>query len=188
MIGYEKASSEVMTVIDKVMLLHHKPLVDAGVTLQVLMVHKYDKDDELVPAMVVRGHVALAKTSITSHQDRARGIPDAKLVIDAEWGWGRLAESRREFLIRHELTHLIVVTEELVESEVTVSRPKLDDCGRPKLKIRHHDYEIGGFDSLLEEGEASMEAREITLFMDSHSQYSLFPLQGTKEVKVKVTA
>lgn len=184
-IGYEKASSEIMTVIDKVMLLHHKPLVDAGVTLQVLLVHKYDANDELVPAMLVRGHVALAKTSITSHQDRARGIADAKLTIDAEYGWSRLPEAGREALVDGELTGIQLITEDEVESEVTVTRVKLDDCGRPKLKLIPPDIRIVGRAAMLERyGEASMETKQIRHFQQSTGQYALFQMPGTKQVKV----
>lgn len=186
MIGYETAPSEVMTVIDKVMLLHHKDLVDAGVTLSVTMVHKYDKDDELVPAMMVRGHVCLAKTSITSHADRARGVPDAKMVIDAEWGWARLSEGRREALVHDCLLRFQVQTEEQEDGEVTIQRPKLDDCGRPKLKLRHPDIHIVGFSDTLEKyGESAPVAREITLFVEKHGQYALFEMPGTKKVTVK---
>ena len=185
-ISYEKATEEVMHVIEKMLLLHHKDLIDAGVTLQVLMAHKYNKDDELVPPMMVRGQQVLAKTSITSHQDRARGIPDAKMVIDTEWGWARLPEFGREALIDHELEHLQIVTEEQGEGDVTVTQPKLDDCGRPKLKIKHHDWELTGFAAVAERhGEAAIEVREMTRWQENYGQFALFPLSSTKEVKVK---
>ena len=52
--------------------------------------------------------------------------------------WPSWTNEQRESLIDHELYHL----EQHQESD---GSPKLDDCGRPKLFLRKHDFHFGGF-------------------------------------------
>ena len=177
--GYEKASKEVIGMVERVMHDHHLELEAAGVTIQTLFAHKYDTEGEPVPAMKQRGQMILAKTSITSLQDRARGIDDAKLVIDRTYGWERLSDSRRAALIDHELCHLNLT----LDQDGLV---KQDDRGRPKLHMRHHDWELTGFAEVCERhGEAAVEVHEMVRWQESYGQFAMFPLKGTTEVKVK---
>ena len=177
-IGYDKAPKEVIALVQKVMHDSHLELETAEVTVQVLFAHKYDKDGEAEPAMKTRGQIVVAKTSITNLQDRTRGIPDAKLVIDRTFGWERLADARRAALIDHELTHLNLTLDQ--DGQV-----KLDDRGRPKLHMRHHDWELTGFQEVCERnGEAAVEVYEMVRWQETYGQYALFPMRGVKEVKV----
>lgn len=175
--GYDKAPKEVLSVVEAAMHDHHAELEAAGVTIQVLFAHKYDADGEPEPAMKTRGQQILAKVSITNLQDRTRGIADAKLVIDREYGWARLSEFRRAALIDHELTHLNLTMDQ-------DGMVKLDDRGRPKLHMRHHDFEIAGFGEILgRHGEAAVEAEQIRRFSEEYGQLCLFPLPGTTLVQ-----
>lgn len=176
--GYDKAPKEVMAVVDRVMHEHHAELEGAGVTIQVLLAHQYDKDGEPLPAMKTRGQQVLAKVSITNLQDRTRGLADAKLVIDREFGWSHLSDSRRAALIDHELTHLNLTVDQ-------DGMTKLDDRGRPKLHMRHHDWELTGFAEVAERhGEAAVEVHEMIRWQEAYGQFALFGLPGTKEVKI----
>lgn len=180
-VTYEQApEAEVGKMIAEVMQQHHPLLNGAGVTIEALFARNYDKDGQAEPAIVVRGQACAAKISITNLSDRVRGIADAKLIIDAEYGWNRLAESRRIAMIDHELCHL----EPAVDKDGV---PKLDDHGRPKLKIRHHDWELTGFADVAERhGEAALEVHQIVRWEESYGQLALFPLKGLAEVKLTV--
>jgi putative metallopeptidase len=177
---YDKAPLVVQTTVLEVLHQHHGDLESAGVTLNILFAYQYDKDGEALPAMKVRGHQALAKISITSLPDRVRGLPDAKLVFDREFGWVRLSDSRRQALIDHELTHLMLVFD--AEGDL-----KLDDCNRPKLKLRHHDWELTGFDAVAKRhGEAAVEIHEIIRWQEEYGQACLFPIQGVIETRTRI--
>jgi len=175
---YEKVPAEVRNLVETVLTHHHQELMTAHITLNILFAFSYDKDGEPLPAKKIRGHQALAWTSVTSLQARARGLPDAKIVIDRCFGWERLAESRRTALIDHELTHLALVFDK--DGDM-----KEDDLGRPKLQLRHHDWELTGFAEVAERhGEAAVEVHEMVRWEEAYGQYALFPLKGTTEVKV----
>lgn len=180
-VGYDIAPDKVTKVVNKVLHDYHGELEAADVTIQVLFAHKYDNDGEPEPTMKTRGQVVLAKIAITNLQDRTRGIPDAKLVIDRSFGWDQLTDTRRVALVDHELTHLQLTLDK-------VGNVKKDDRGRPKLHMRHHDWELTGFAEVCERhGEAAVEVREIVLWQETYGQYALFPLQGTDQTTVKVT-
>lgn len=182
-VTYEQApEAEVGAMVARVMAEHHKHLHELGVTIETLFARRYNKDDEPEPAIVIRGQVCGAKISITSLQDRVRGIADAKLIIDAEYGWNRLAQTARIAMIDRELCHLTLATDK-------EGNPKVDDRGRPKLKYQHFDYEISGFTSCLENhGEASIEARQIRLFQELNGQYCLFQTPASLEVNLATSA
>jgi hypothetical protein len=177
---YDLAPKEITALAAKVMHAHHGDLESAGVTIHVLVAYCYDKAGEPQPAMKLRGHPVLARTSITSLQDRVRGLPDAKIVIDREYGWTRLSESRREALVDRELTKLVLQFDD--EGDL-----KLDDHSRPKLKIKPYDWSIEGYESVAARyGEASVEIQQVTRWSEQWGQLALFPLAGTKPVTMEV--
>ena len=180
-VGYEKAPREVVEAVDAVIEEYHPDLKDAGVTIQVLFAHLYNKDGDAEPAMRTRGQMVLAKIAITNLQDRTRGIPDAKLIIDREYGWQRLSESRRAALIDHELTHLNLT----LDSDGVV---KTDDRGRPKLHTRHHDWELTGFEEVVERhGEAALEISQMAHWQEQYPRVVTM-IFGSKKVEVEVGA
>jgi hypothetical protein len=132
------------------MRAHRKDLHDAGLRLAVLMASapRDQNDEPKGPAIKVRGHAAHATIKITSLKDRVAGMADAVLILDED-EWDTFAEPRRHAIIDHELTHLHLV---LLGPGV----PDTDDCGRPRLKMRRHDWEVGGFTEVCErhKGEA----------------------------------
>lgn len=173
-ITYERASDETQRLINRVLIEHHGELHDAGVRIDALMACKIDRETgEQSQALKDRNYPIAAKIQVTSYADRVRGIADAKLTIDA-YAWSRLPETRREALIDHELEHLDVV----IDKEGQIKR---DDLGRPKLKIRPHDFELGWFTAVAERhGEAAIEVREIQHFHERWGQLCLFPMAGTE--------
>jgi hypothetical protein len=79
-------------------------------------------------------------------RDRAAGGADVQILLDAE-RWKDLSDRRRRGLLHHELHHIQLVDAKPVHKPGEPERweCKLDTIGRPKVTIRPHDYEAGGF-------------------------------------------
>lgn len=139
---FEEADQDVRDVLNTAIDRWHKPLRDAGVTFNLLTVRNVNKDGEsLGGALKHHGYAALAVVKINSHENRAKGLADATILIDAE-RWQEQSDHERLALLDHECAHLEVSYKDTAGGGTQV---KLDDLGRPKLKIRLHDYHIGGF-------------------------------------------
>jgi hypothetical protein len=151
-----RRADDLVPLAEKAMRDYHRDLADAGVTVEVLTVHAGTS-----PALKHHGYPALAVIKPMSQKDRAAGSADARILIDAE-KWDGLDDPRRLALLDHELTHL-----ELVRDEEGAVRE--DDCGRPKLRTRPHDFELGGFEEVVGRHKAS--APESRSFYDAHKVF-----------------
>jgi hypothetical protein len=59
---------------------------------------------------------------------------------------------------------------------------KTDDCGRPKLRLRPHDFEIAGFDAIIERhGAAAVEARATRALFTRMEQRSFEFMEPARE-------
>jgi hypothetical protein len=87
------------------------------------------------------GYRAAATVKVNGLKDRAAGCADVRLVVDGN-GWVKWDRKRRQSVLDHELFHLTVRYHESGE----VIR---DDLGRPKLKMRLHDHQIGVFEEVI---------------------------------------
>jgi hypothetical protein len=169
-VSYTICGEETQKLIKAAMDTHHANLSEAGVTVHAIFAESYNKDGERLPAVKVHGIPASAKVSITSLEDRVRGIADAKMTID-RGEWGGMSESRKIALLDHELTHLVLL--------------KLDDIGRPTLKLRHHDWELTGFAEVVERhGEASCEAAQFARFEETYGQLMLFDQKTLRNIGI----
>lgn len=141
---YQKANAALERAVEDVMKRYHGPLRDAGVTVDLLVAYGTQDESGLVrsPAIKVHGVEAKAVVRILSLKDRAAGRSDAEIVIDGdhldEWADEELAA-----VIDHELTHLELCT---VASGQQAGAIRRDDLGRPRLKMRPHDRDVGWFD------------------------------------------
>jgi len=157
-IGYEHCPPEVIRLLEDAMTRWHPELVEAVVEIKPLFALAYSRSGEAIPAIKVRGHAAIAKIKITKLEDRVRGMGDATLLIDGA-KWERMGHNARLAMLDHELEHLDVDPE------------KLDDAGRPKLKMRHHDWELSGFDEVMKrQGENSIELQNVALLKERFAQ------------------
>jgi len=165
---YEPADDDVLELLAEVMREHHLPLHQVGTRISVVMAACEVKGEER-PAMLLRGQVVAAKIQITSLVDRARGLADAKLTI-CQFSWDRLSEPSRVALLDHELEHLELNGEPNTEA-------CLDDRGRPRLRMRHHDWELAGFAAVAERHrEAAVEVQEVKRFQaEIGEQLGLWP-------------
>ena len=140
---------EIREVLREVERLYHQPLADAGVTYEILAA--WPGENQL-HAVLLHGWPCLATIKINSVKDRIRGLPDVLLTVDAEH-WHESERRERLALIDHELNHL----EPRRNDEGTFAT---DDAGRPRLKLRPHDWQIGGFDLIVKRhGRAAAELR-----------------------------
>ena len=90
--------------------------------------------------LMLRGYPAAAIAKIIAFDHRQDDRKDAEIKIDFKW-WEQADDARRLALMDHELTHFDVQRND--EGFV-----KCDDLGRPKLKTKHHDFYLGGFDDV----------------------------------------
>ena len=150
---YSIANEEVNLTIQKVMRENHGDLHAEGVTITALIARSEDG-----PALKVGGREALGCIRVTKLTERTLGLGDALMILDGESmpAWSSM---RLQAVIDHELRHLV-----LSKSKKT-GEIQRDDEGRPKLRIRPHDFEFGWFARTAElYGEESYEvsqAREI---------------------------
>lgn len=165
-IGYDHCPAEVEEMLQSAMTKWHPELVEAKVEIRPLFALAYSRSGEAIPAIKVRGHAVLAKIKITSLEDRVRGLGDATMLIDGA-RWERMGHNARLALLDHELEHL------------QVDEEKLDDAGRPKIKMKHHDWELAGFDDVMKrQGENSIELQNVALLKERFAQLLIpFPDQ-----------
>ena len=156
MATYRQADEDVLDIIGVLMATpHHQDLRDAGVRVGARFAFAAVDEKTGEPkghALKHHGWPAAAVVKIVSQKDRVSGMPDAMIDIDGmawEQDW---SNERKRAVLDHELTHLLVQRDD--EGNI-----KLDDCCRPKLKMRPHDAEIGVFYDVVERfGEAAIEA------------------------------
>lgn len=166
---YAKADKDVHEQVVEVMRLYHDELTKQKVRVGVVMAYgPVDKDGgKTGPAIKDRGWPCLARIKINSLADRVEGKPDATLTLDDDGDrWGSMSAAEQNALIDHELEHLV-----LVEDKEMPGHWKRDDLGRPKLKIRPHDWEFNGFASVARRHEeASQEVIQAAVLRDMFGQ------------------
>lgn len=135
------------------------------------------------PAVSHDGYPAHAKIKITSLVDRNLGVGDAVITLDGTH-WNTLdslpnGEAKKRALLDHELYHL-----ELVKDDE--DNAQSDDIGRPRLRIRRHDWQIGGFQEVAQRhGEAAYEQSQLRRMLELHQQLLLpFP-RGVTSISIE---
>ena len=141
---YTDAGEEVKPYLDQVLSGIHQALHEEGVTfcLQFAFRKTADGEDADRPAISHHGYPALALISVGKLRDRAAGHADVRILIDGR-RWQDLSEPEKTAVLDHELEHLVLIR----DVDGTVKR---DDVGRPKLKLRPHDCQIGLFFSVVQ--------------------------------------
>lgn len=147
---YSNANDAVTVAIQRMREEYHDYL--AGVQIGALFI--FDSEDSSEPVLKHGGYPAWAYVRITPLRDRAAGMPDAMIVVDRAC-WMTLGPAAGDALMDHELTHL----ERVVDKES--GEGICDVLGRPKLKIRKHDHQMGWFDEVAQRhGEHSPEVHQ----------------------------
>lgn len=135
---FTKAPQEIVDLVGEAMKLYHPALLEhePPVTIAVVMAEAVVDDDgnPKGSAMEQRGHAIMACVKVVAPELRVLGLADVLLKIDAD-RWPLLSKEEKLAVLDHELTHIEL-------------KGDLDDGGRPKIKMRHHDWEMGGFDEV----------------------------------------
>lgn len=141
---YQDSESEIHKQMLRVMDQFHQPLKSYGVTVATIVVEDVDSDGARTgkPALKLHGSPAYAIVKINSLKDRVEGKSDATIFLDGEH-WGQASEAEKVAILDHELHHLLPVLDE--DANLVA-----DDAGRPKLKMRPHDFQVGWFHTIAE--------------------------------------
>jgi hypothetical protein len=144
---YRPADPEVADLLQEVMNADHPRLAEAGVTVLLQFA-----EAEGGPALKLHGYPAYAIVKVVGLKDRAAGLPDCRIAIDQS-AWEGHDDAWQKALLSHELEHVVVQEDEH-------GKVKEDDLGRPKLRLRPHDFQVGGFIRTIDRyGTSALEAQ-----------------------------
>ena len=164
---YAEVDKEVDRLLARTIDEWHPGLKEHKVTICALFVYEVDGEGEKVEGSCLEhhGYPALATIKANSYKDRVEGKADATLIID-QHAWEEMSGPAKSALIDHELLHLKVL-----EKKGVVVR---DDLGRPVIKIRKHDYNVGGFFTIAERHkQASHEHSQLSELAEKYIQMEL---------------
>lgn len=158
----------------------HSPLVKSGVKFDLVFAHpSVDENGEPTgDAIKKHGVKALGLCRIINLKDRTMGRGDVEILLDHDW-WNNEASAQQQVaLLDHELHH--------AEVKMKDGQPKRDNLGRPLIKLRKHDVEIGWFDIIaLRHGKHSQERIQAKKLSDEVGQLYWPDLCGTIEQALK---
>lgn len=144
----------------------HKPLVAIGVKIDYVFAFP-DYNDKGLPlndALTKNGIKALGICRKISLKDRALGRGDVEISLDGDW-WQNASGDEQAALLDHELHHVSVKAD-------SAGNAQYDDLGRPLIKLRKHDVEVGWFSLIAERhGIASQERIQAKRIMDTEGQF-----------------
>lgn len=144
----------------------HKPILDARVKIDFVFAFpdcSQDTGEPMNDALRKGGVKCLGICRKIPLKDRALGRGDAEISLDGDW-WKQASEGERRSLLDHELHHLDVKKDG--------KRFELDDLGRPVLRMRSHDVEIGWFRVVAERnGADSQERIQAKSIMENDGQF-----------------
>lgn len=153
---YEAAGHDVHGVCQKMIHRYYPWMNEIGVQFNLILAHgPVSKSGARTgPAIVLHGNPAAATVKVNSLKDRVKGLKDVTIEIDGD-KWPEWTQDEREAVIDHELYHL----ESHKNADGTT---EVDDCGRPSLSLRKHDFHFGGFREIaLRHGDDAFETKAV---------------------------
>lgn len=155
---YRAAPGEIKAMADKIATKHHHDLRQADVSITYLLAYNQDN-----PAIMHNGWPAKALVRVNGLRDRVAGLSDVTMLIDAT-GWEEMGEPQRKSLLDHELQHIEVLRNK-------AGAFKYDDANRPKVRLRPHDFQLGGFNLIVQRhGADAHEAMSLVAVRDRWTQ------------------
>lgn len=154
MATFRKAEFDCASLVEEIVASTYPELKEHGVDIELLFAHAERNEttgEPNGPALKHQGWPACAVVKVNSQRDRAAGLADVRITFDGD-NWKEWTDQRKRAVIDHELCHL----EFKLDDEGAV---QLDDCNRPKLKLRPHDFQLGGFCAVVNRhGDQAVEA------------------------------
>lgn len=154
---YTDAPAEVADIAARLIAKHHPDVqeVETRITYKFAWAVAKDGEEEPQPPLKLHGVPCLALIRLVPYRNRVCGMDDVVVEIDGKQ-WEGMDDAERAALIDHELYHLVL-------SRDKEGTPRSDDAGRPKFKLRPHDFEIGGFWAIVERHrKAAAEAKAVS--------------------------
>lgn len=135
--SYQVADPEVYDLLKQIMQANHADLAETGVLFGILMAECPDG-----PAVKHAGYPALACVKVVSAKDRVGKNYDIEMLIDLR-EWEELSDEHRAAVIDHELEHCKRVPNTPKRVAAGELAWKTDDRGRPKIKMKKGDWQVG---------------------------------------------
>lgn len=157
---------------------HHADLHAAGVTVDLIFAYAGENDagEKIGPALKLGGYACAGIASKVPLLGRVMGRADVQVLLDGD-KWEELHEDQQTALIDHEITHFALAK----DSE---GGTILDTHGRPKIKMKLHDFDFGWFTSIAERyKEASGEVIQAAQLYQQAGQ-SYFPFLGQQALAI----
>lgn len=173
---FEKCGSDVRAMAQK-LLVNHQAVADRGVRIDLLFAfgERDETTGELKGHALKKGGVrALGICKVVSLKDRTKGMGDVEITLDYDH-WATLDERDQEALLDHELHHIVVSADS-------------DQLGRPKIKMRKHDFEVGWFKVIAERHGAHSVEQQQARFVFDHAGQAFFPFAKTEHDSGEVLA
>src|SRR4051812_45872101 len=150
---YDQCPPSVHDRVNAMVAKYHQELQVAEVAFDLLFIARSDDDESTEPVLKLHGYPCMAVARIVPSKERAKGCGDAEIVIDRD-RYTNLPPEKQDALLDHELQHFEVQRD-------NDGGIKTDDQHRPKLGMRHHDYDFGWFECIARRhGPASIEVQQ----------------------------
>lgn len=165
MTTYAKCSDVEHKFLKQIIKDHYPDIKKCEVTFDLIYAYaEKDKDgNPNGPALKLHGYSCAAIIKHTKLIERVCGRRDVLIQLDGDI-WEDFTIQEKTALLDHELYHI-----ELKETSPGVF--ETDGVGRPLIKMRNHDFQIGGFHEIIKRnGRAALEAQNLGQAADPHGQ------------------
>lgn len=166
---YTNATPETYLQLKDLIAEHAEELDAVGVRFDIIMAYAAvnEQGEKVGTALKLHGYPCNGLVSIVSLKNRVMGRADAEIILDGD-RWMDLEEAQQKALLHHEMHHVLVARD--VEGGVIH-----DSHGRPKLKMRLHDVDVGWFHHIAKiHGDASAEVTQARQIVREHGP-TFFP-------------
>jgi len=157
---YKPADPEVVELVRKVLVAECQQI--AGMQPEIIIETLFAFESKPgKPALTKGGYPCVGMIRVVTEEHRAAAAPDVILTLDG-YRWSKLSSEEQYAVIHHELYHLVPVNLKPATGDAKGWYCAVDGLGRPKIRLRRHDWQIGGFNKIVElHGDHAIEWQEV---------------------------
>ncbi len=158
---YTQADKDTLDLVREILATHYPAIRGMVPELQIgVLLACSDKEEK--PALTRGGYPVAGQIRVISQENRAAGGPDVLITLDGDQ-WSDRSVVEQYALVHHQLHHIVPVKlHALTGTGAKGWACELDGLGRPRVRLRKHDFEIGGFNRIIEvHGDAAIEWQEV---------------------------